>query len=629
MKFLKIPLVFLIISLIQLSSSFSKGSQKKVLFIDSYHEEYIWSGDITAGIRSVLDPREDIDLKIFRMDTKRNQTEAFKREAAEKARALIESWKPDVVIASDDNASKYLIAPYYKNTDLPVVFCGLNWDASIYGFPAENITGMVEIALIRPTLKSMQKYAKGDRIGYLASDTVSERKEYANIVKRFDLKPEVRFIKTFAQLKEAYLELQKVTDMVLIQECRSVKDFNHLEMVEFVRHNTQVPTGAMQKYLIHYALITFAKSGEEQGQFAAKAALDILGGKLPKNIPVTENKKASIFLNMKLARTMGIKFPIELVKNGHMISAEQKKLLYVNSYHAGFRWSDEIEMGLLKALHIIQNEDGTFDDSNSDVKLKLYRMDTKLNTSLQFKQQAALTAKKIIDDWEPDIIITSDDNAAKFLVAPYLKDSHIPVVYCGLNWNADIYNFPVDHITGMVEVNPILETIEMLKQYVDGEHIGYIAQQAYSEEKELQHLQDVLHIRFTDGGLVSDFEQWKELYLRLQETVDMIILFSPSGIAGWNDDKAYSFIMENTKIPTGSTGDNNSRYALLGKVKIAEEQGWWAGHTALRILEGTKVKDIPPTTNKNSRIFLNMNLAKKLNIKFPMELLEKATMLEN
>ncbi len=50
------------------------------------------------------------------MDTKRNTSEEFKQEAALKAKALIESSNPDVVIVSDDNAVKCLVQPYnYKS----------------------------------------------------------------------------------------------------------------------------------------------------------------------------------------------------------------------------------------------------------------------------------------------------------------------------------------------------------------------------------------------------------------------------------------------------------------------------------------------------------------------------------
>jgi hypothetical protein len=180
----------------------------------------------------------------------------------------------------------------------------------------------------------------------------------------------------------------------------------------------------------------------------------------------------------------------------------------------------------------------------------------------------------------------------------------------------------------MVEVNPILETIEMLKPYAKGDRIGYIGANVLSEEKELGYFTDIFKIKFTGGSLVNDFDEWKAEYVKLQKTVDMIIWLTPYGIHGWNDELADQFILENSKIPSGGTGDNNIRFALLGKVKIAEEQGWWAGKTALRILEGTSPKDIPVAENKESKIYLNMELANEMGIKFPIELIEKATFLE-
>ena len=45
------------------------------------------------------------------MDTKRRSSTEDKKNSAVAAKAVIESWKPDVVITADDNAVKYLIQP--------------------------------------------------------------------------------------------------------------------------------------------------------------------------------------------------------------------------------------------------------------------------------------------------------------------------------------------------------------------------------------------------------------------------------------------------------------------------------------------------------------------------------------
>ena len=378
-----------------------------------------------------------------------------------------------------------------------------------------------------------------------------------------------------------------------------------------------------------YNLLTLATKPEEQGDWSAETALRILDGTSPSEIPMVTNHIAKIYLNMDLAKHLGVKFPMHLIETASLISAEHRRVLYVNSYHKGYIWSDNIEKGLLKALGGQASHDGEFDTSNSDIDLKFFRMDTKLNTSEDFKKDAALSAKKIIDKWQPDIVLTSDDNAAKYLIVPYYKNSPIPFVFCGLNWDASGYGFPFKNTTGMVEINPVLETIDILRNYAKGDRLGFIGAKVLSEEKELHHFQEVLKINFAAGSLVSDFDEWKREYIKLQDKVDMLIWLAPMGIDGWNDELADQFILENTKIPSGGTGDNNVRFALLGKVKIAEEQGWWLGKTALRILDGTSPADIPLTTNKESRIYLNMQLAKKIGVIFPIELLEKATLLES
>jgi len=286
----------------------------KILYVDSYHPEYIWSQDILVGIKSVFAGHTDVTLQIVYMDTKRHQDEEHILAAAENVHQIIHSWKPHAVIAADDNAAKYVVSKCYKDHEIPFVFCGLNWDASAYGFPYQNVTGMVEVSLVTELISALSQFSQGKKIGYLASNTHSERKELENIKTRFHLQFEERLVHTFSSLKQAFVELQKTCDMVIIQECRSVKNFNHQQMIDFVQKNTQVPTGAMQKYLIHYALMTFAKVGEEQGEFAAETALQILRGASPAEIPIQENKRARIFLNTEIAKQLDVKFPIDLLE---------------------------------------------------------------------------------------------------------------------------------------------------------------------------------------------------------------------------------------------------------------------------------------------------------------------------
>ncbi|WP_320041663.1 hypothetical protein [uncultured Desulfobacter sp.] len=178
------------------------AQKRRILYVDSYHPGYLWSAQITRGIQAVIDDNPDIELDIFRMDTKRNKSQEFKKAAALRAKKKIETFRPDVVIASDDNAAKYLIVPYYLNTNLPFVFCGINWDASAYGFPASNVTGMVETSFFETGLATLKQFAKGDRIGFLSSDMESQKKNIDGLIQRVKEHLTVRTAKTFDQLKQ-------------------------------------------------------------------------------------------------------------------------------------------------------------------------------------------------------------------------------------------------------------------------------------------------------------------------------------------------------------------------------------------------------------------------------------------
>lgn len=286
---------------------------KKVLFIDSYHAGYPWSDGITAGVEQTLQG-SGVELKVIRMDTKRNKDEAFKKDAAQKAKAEVESFKPDVVIAADDNASKFLIQPFYKDADLPFVFCGVNWDAGVYGYPYKNVTGMVEVAGAKELVELLQGFAKGSRVGLLADDTLSSQKDAANYKNKLGLDLTPVYVSSFAEWKQKYAEMQSQVDILIIGNIVGISDFDEDAATTHALANAKIPSGAVQIGPMPYALVGYLKVAEEQGAWAADAALKILGGQSPSDIPVTRNKEGQVVINLKIAEASGIEVPYELIE---------------------------------------------------------------------------------------------------------------------------------------------------------------------------------------------------------------------------------------------------------------------------------------------------------------------------
>ncbi len=284
----------------------------KVLFVDSYHQGYAWSDGIEQGIQKALQG-SGTELKVVRMDTKRHTSEDFKKKAAEKVKAEIDGFKPNVVIAADDNASKYVIVPYYKGKDLPFVFCGVNWDASGYGFPAKNVTGMVEVTPVDGLLGELKKFAKGNRVGFLAPDILTGHKEAENVSKVFGLKMTEYYAKDANDWMKGFKELQGKVDMLIMDSDGGLWPETRKQREEFVLKNTKIPTGGSYDFMAPYTIITFAKLPQEQGFWAGKTALAIMAGKSPADIPVVKNKEGKLIVNGKLIKASGLAVPYEVI----------------------------------------------------------------------------------------------------------------------------------------------------------------------------------------------------------------------------------------------------------------------------------------------------------------------------
>lgn len=598
-------------------SSLENLSGKKILFINSYHEGFEWSDNVIRGLKDAL-KNSNVELDIFYMNTKRNPDEAFIKKAALKAKTAIEEFQPDVVIACDDNASKYLIKPYYKNADLPFVFCGVNWDASVYGFPYENVTGMVEVEMIASLVTQLQKYSKSNRIGWLSINRSSSRKivEY-NREKAGIVYDKIYFVETFDEWKRSFKQLQDEVDILILGNLDGLPDWNEIEAKRFVAENTRIPTGATAEWRMPYSLMGYLKVPEEQGIWAAETAFKILKGKRPSEIPITQNQQAKLAINLKYASVLGITFEPSIFNRTEILQPYQgKKIAYIGSYHKEMLWSVAVFNGFKEVV------------AGTGIDLKVMYMDTKRNKSEEFKKAAALKAKKLIEEFSPDVVITVDDNAAKYLIVPYYKNSVMPFVFCGINEDISAYGLPYKNVTGMMEVEMISPLISQLRQYSKGNKIGRLAMDSLSQRKTIEYQTKRLGLIYENVYFVNTMEEWKNSFIQAQNEVDMLIIDNPQGMTDWDEAEFKAFATENTKIPTGTNARWRMPYSFIGYTKVPEEQGRWSAKAALKILDGVQPADIPIVINKEGTLMINIRLVKQLGIVLDRAIYQHAEIFE-
>ena len=303
-------ILFLTTTLVVLSGSPEPLLAAKCFWVSSYHRGYEWNDGIERGLETVL--KGHCKLKKFFLDTKRNTDPKFGMNQALAAKKEIDSFQPDVLIASDDNASKYLIQPFFKDKALPIVFCGLNQPLKAYGYPYKNATGMVEVAPILPLLKSIRTIIKNPKQGvYLGSNVLTDRSElaqYKAVFEDYDVKLIPYLVDNLKDWKRAFLSAQQ-SDFIIMANYSGISYWNREEALKFIRKNNRLLTVTSHKWMMPFAMLGITKVPEEQGHWAGMVATVILDGLSPDEIPISPNRRWLKFINEGLVKSAKITFP--------------------------------------------------------------------------------------------------------------------------------------------------------------------------------------------------------------------------------------------------------------------------------------------------------------------------------
>ena len=293
------------------------GLAARCLYVSSYHAGYVWNDDIEDAMKKVLSGQ--CETKKFYMDGKRNLSPEFARKKGVAAKKLIETWKPDVIIAADDNVSRYLVMPHLKNASVPVVFCGVNWTVEPYGYPYRNTTGMVEIGPVEPLAKEVRKVVPHARQGlFLSADEMTQNKEFAlnqKVYAKHGITITHHPVKTMADWEAGFLEAQNA-DFIIIGNNAGINDWDNDRALAQVRSKAQKFTVSYLDWMAPYTMLTMAKIAGEQGDWAARAALRILKGARPDSIPIAANQRWNVFINSPLLQATGFTLSQEIMDKG-------------------------------------------------------------------------------------------------------------------------------------------------------------------------------------------------------------------------------------------------------------------------------------------------------------------------
>ena len=326
-------------------------------------------------------------------------------------------------------------------------------------------------------------------------------------------------------------------------------------------------------------------------------------------------------------------------------AADTYKIFIVHSYEAENVCGRPQEVGILEGLA----EQGFTVGNN--LLVEQFYMDTKrvytTPEQIAAQGQAALAA---IKEWQPDVVVTLDDNAARMVMLP-LVDSELPVVFSGINNTPEWYNRrkqflnsrkrPGHNVTGVYEKLHVAKSLQVMKEVlpdlkrivvlVDDSPTGRAMRKQVAAEL-AGNSGDILY-SFRQAGTFAEYKRM----IRQINSNPAIGSYYPAcsrlddgvrGVATVPEIIAWS-LAHSTK-PAMAVNYSFSRLGLFGGASVNfPAMGRQAARKIAAILSGTSAGNIPIEDARDYAIVFNLARARQLGISIPVDLLGAADQVYN
>jgi ABC-type uncharacterized transport system substrate-binding protein len=293
-----------------------------------------------------------------------------------------------------------------------------------------------------------------------------------------------------------------------------------------------------------------------------------------------------------------------------VFAAERFKVLVVFSYEENAPWDIEIREEIEKVL-------GPF------AELSFFYMDTKV--ALEGGSAKASEAFSLYQQIQPDGVIAVDDNAQSMFVVPYLKNREtIPIMFCGVNGKPELYGYPTENISGILERFHLEESISLSKQLAgnienfafmvkEGPVAGLISEQLEAEKHQLS----AKMVKFLTP---KTMEEAVEMAENARDDVDLLFLVALWGMIDSDGKKveeedAIPPLVAAFGKPTAAIGASVVREgALCAVITNAREHGARVANMLLQAMRGVPIAQLPIVCNCYGRRMVNVSSLRQLGL---------------
>jgi two-component system, cell cycle sensor histidine kinase and response regulator CckA len=327
---IKRNIITMLLFLVCICASNAYAEEKKhVLILNSYHQGYKWTDEITQGIvDSMSFKRKDLKFYIEYMGTKWVFDQIYFEKLYDIYKTKYSGIKFDAIVASDNDAFDFL-RKYRNQTfgDVPVVFCGVNWLDPTVLKGQSNFTGVNEDADIATNLDLMIKLHPQVKHLYVVVDrtttgNISLQKINQLIPQYPRLQFHILYDLEIAQLlsKVSNLSDDSLVLLTVFQKDRSGLFLESSDLAQMLSESSRVPVYALWDFNLGFGVLGgMMTSGQAQGENAGALALRVLQGETADSIPIIMESPNRYRFDYKVLQRFGIRQE-QLPKNSNVIN---------------------------------------------------------------------------------------------------------------------------------------------------------------------------------------------------------------------------------------------------------------------------------------------------------------------
>lgn len=292
-----------------------------------------------------------------------------------------------------------------------------------------------------------------------------------------------------------------------------------------------------------------------------------------------------------------------------------RRVLHVMSFESPWRWTDGQWAGFREGL------------ADPAVQTQVFQMDVKRHPTPEAKAARARLALDLVDQWKPDLVYLSDDDAVAGVARP-LAGTAVPVVFSGVNRDlADHGLSGAPNVTGVLEREHVVETLRLLRALAPKvRRLAIISDEAAYWNTVIgrvrERLAQVDGLVLTCLDRVSRYADYQRVLRRYEQEADAVLHL---GIFTLQDEQGRSvpyqqvqrWVAENSRLPDASFWIDRVHHGTLASMTVSETaQGQAAGRLARAVLhEGRPPMSLPVQVTTKGLPAICLPRARQLGLK--------------